>query len=175
MSVMSLLHVLQTLKCQTARSATSLASCVYTQFIFLYLGSPFKVPVKDVVDSTKVKVSGPGVASGVRANIPQSFTVDCRKAGVAPLAVAVAAPKGIAEPAEVTDNGDGTHTVSYTPSVEGPYSVAVKYAEEDVPHRYTAVAVQQQKELGNFVKMYTFDLFWFVLIELLTPQMMDLS
>uniref|UniRef100_A0AAX7T802 Calponin-homology (CH) domain-containing protein n=1 Tax=Astatotilapia calliptera TaxID=8154 RepID=A0AAX7T802_ASTCA len=97
-------------------------------------GSPFKVPVKDVVDSSKVKVSGPGVASGVRANIPQSFTVDCRKAGVAPLAVAVAAPKGIAEPAEVTDNGDGTHTVSYTPSVEGPYSVAVKYAEEDVPH-----------------------------------------
>ncbi|XP_030585128.1 filamin B a isoform X2 [Archocentrus centrarchus] len=97
-------------------------------------GSPFKVPVKDVVNSSKVKVSGPGVASGVRANIPQSFTVDCRKAGVAPLAVAVTAPKGVAEPVEVTDNGDGTHTVSYTPSVEGPYSVAVKYAEEDVPH-----------------------------------------
>lgn len=96
-------------------------------------GSPFKVPVKDVVDSTKVKVSGPGVGSGVRANIPQSFTVDCRKAGVAPLAVAVTGPKGIAEPAKVTDNGDGTHLVSYTPSVEGQYSVAVKYAEEDVP------------------------------------------
>ncbi|XP_076600524.1 filamin B a isoform X2 [Chaetodon auriga] len=96
-------------------------------------GSPFKVPVKDVVDSSKVKVSGPGVGSGVRANIPQSFTVDCRKAGVAPLAVAITAPKGIAEPVEVTDNGDGTHLVSYTPSVEGPYSVAVKYAEEDVP------------------------------------------
>ncbi|KAF7664185.1 hypothetical protein LDENG_00185990 [Lucifuga dentata] len=96
-------------------------------------GSPFKVPVKDVVDSSKVKVSGPGVGSGVRANIPQSFMVDCRKAGVAPLAVAVAAPKGVAEPVEVEDNGDGTHTVSYTPSVEGPYSVAVKYADEDVP------------------------------------------
>ncbi|KAK5933446.1 hypothetical protein CgunFtcFv8_013926 [Champsocephalus gunnari] len=96
-------------------------------------GSPFKVPVKDVVDSSKVKVSGPGVGSGVRANIPQSFTVDCRKAGVAPLAVAVSAPKGLAEPVEVTDNGDGTHLVSYTPSVEGPYSVAVKYAEEDIP------------------------------------------
>nr|XP_046240882.1 filamin-B isoform X1 [Scatophagus argus] len=96
-------------------------------------GSPFKVPVKDVVDSSKVKVSGPGVGSGVRANIPQSFTVDCRKAGVAPLAVAVSGPKGVAEPVEVADNGDGTHLVSYTPSVEGPYSVAVKYAEEDVP------------------------------------------
>ncbi|XP_076028123.1 filamin B a isoform X2 [Genypterus blacodes] len=96
-------------------------------------GSPFKVPVKDVVDSTKVKVSGPGVGSGVRANIPQSFTVDCRKAGVAPLAVNISAPKGVAESADVKANGDGTHTVSYTPSVEGPYSVAVKYAEEEVP------------------------------------------
>ncbi|KAM6947498.1 filamin B a [Lycodopsis pacificus] len=96
-------------------------------------GSPFKVPVTDAVDSNKVKVSGPGVGSGVRANIPQSFTVDCRKAGVAPLAVAVSAPKGMAEPVEVTGNGDGTHLVSYTPSVEGPYSVAVQYAEEDVP------------------------------------------
>uniref|UniRef100_A0A8C4EKZ8 Filamin B n=1 Tax=Dicentrarchus labrax TaxID=13489 RepID=A0A8C4EKZ8_DICLA len=96
-------------------------------------GSPFKVPVKDVVDSSKVKVSGPGVGSGVRANIPQSFTVDCRKAGVATLAVAVTATKGVSEPVEVTDNGDGTHLVSYTPSVEGPYSVAIKYAEEDVP------------------------------------------
>ncbi|XP_056293610.1 filamin-B isoform X2 [Pseudoliparis swirei] len=96
-------------------------------------GSPFKVPVTDEVDSGKVKVSGPGLGSGVRASIPQSFTVDCRKAGVAPLSVAVSAPKGVALPAEVTDNGDGTHLVSYTPSVEGPYSVAVKYAEEDIP------------------------------------------
>ncbi|XP_072237631.1 filamin-B isoform X1 [Leuresthes tenuis] len=97
-------------------------------------GSPFNVPVKDVVDSSKVKVSGPGLESGVRANIPQSFTVDCRKAGVAPLAVAVTGPKGVAVPVEVTDNGNGTHDVSYTPSVEGPYSVSIKYAEEDVPN-----------------------------------------
>ncbi|KAI4879622.1 hypothetical protein NFI96_025042 [Prochilodus magdalenae] len=96
-------------------------------------GSPFKVPVKDVVDSTKVKLSGPGVGSAVRAKVPQSFTVDCSKAGIAPLSVAVTGPKGVAEPVEVTDNGDGTHTVAYTPSVEGPYSVAVKYADEEIP------------------------------------------
>ncbi|XP_041835805.1 filamin-B isoform X2 [Melanotaenia boesemani] len=96
-------------------------------------GSPFSVPVKDEVDSSKVKVSGPGLDSGVRANIPQSFTVDCRKAGEAPLAVAVTGPKGVREAVEVTDNGDGTHMVSYMPSVEGPYSVSVKYADEDIP------------------------------------------
>ncbi|XP_024125017.1 filamin-B isoform X2 [Oryzias melastigma] len=96
-------------------------------------GSPFKVQVKDILNPSKVKVSGPGVGSGVRANIPQSFTVDCRKAGTAPLAVAVTAPKGVTEPVEVTDNGDGTHTVAYTPSVEGAYNLSIKYAEEDVP------------------------------------------
>uniref|UniRef100_A0A8C1VHQ0 Filamin B n=1 Tax=Cyprinus carpio TaxID=7962 RepID=A0A8C1VHQ0_CYPCA len=105
-------------------------------------GSPFKVPVKDVVDSSKVKISGPGVSSGVRAKIPQSFTVDCSKAGVAPLSVAVTGPKGIAEPVEVTDNGDGTHTVAYTPSVEGSYSVAVKYADEEVPRSPFKLRVQ---------------------------------
>ncbi|XP_062843022.1 filamin-B isoform X2 [Trichomycterus rosablanca] len=96
-------------------------------------GSPFKVPVKDIVDSSKVKLAGPGLSSGVRAKIPQSFTVDCSKAGIAPLSVAVTGPKGVAEPVEITDNGDGTHTAAYTPSVEGPYSVAVKYAEEEIP------------------------------------------
>lgn len=89
----------------------------------------------DVVDPSKVKVTGPGLGSGVRASVPQSFTVDCRKAGVAPLAVDVTGPKGVREAVEVADGGDGQHLVSYTPTVEGPYSVAVKYAEEEVPRR----------------------------------------
>ncbi|XP_077428421.1 filamin B a isoform X1 [Vanacampus margaritifer] len=96
-------------------------------------GSPFKVPVEVLVDPSNVKVYGPGVAPGIRANVPQVFTVDCSSAGLAPLAVTVGGPKGLSEPVEVMDNGDGTHTVSYTPSVEGTYSVAVQYAEEDVP------------------------------------------
>ncbi|XP_067854900.1 filamin-B isoform X1 [Heptranchias perlo] len=127
-------------------------------------GSPFKVPVKDVVDPSKVKCSGPGLSSGVRAKVPQHFTVDSSKAGNAPLQVTVLGPKvgeaqplpwrsplktitdffkgeaknddsetGIIEPVEVIDNGDGTHTVSYTPSLEGPYSVTVQYGDEDIP------------------------------------------
>ncbi|XP_028303701.1 filamin B a isoform X2 [Gouania willdenowi] len=97
-------------------------------------GSPFKVPVKDLVDPSKIQVSGPGVGSKVRTGVPQSFTVDCRKAGEAALAVSVCGPRGVKVPTEVTDNGDGTFTVSYTPAVEGLHSVEVKYAEEDAPH-----------------------------------------
>uniref|UniRef100_A0A4W5PXF1 Calponin-homology (CH) domain-containing protein n=1 Tax=Hucho hucho TaxID=62062 RepID=A0A4W5PXF1_9TELE len=116
-------------------------------------GSPFKVPVKDMVDPSKVKISGPGVSSGVRANIPQSFTVDCSKAGVAPLSVAVTAPKGVAEPVEMTDNRDGTHTVAYTPSVEGPYSVVVKYADEEITRRdrFLVAVLPRTEILASFI------------------------
>uniref|UniRef100_A0A7N9CG72 Filamin B n=1 Tax=Macaca fascicularis TaxID=9541 RepID=A0A7N9CG72_MACFA len=96
-------------------------------------GSPFRVPVKDVVDPSKVKIAGPGLGSGVRARVLQSFTVDSSKAGLAPLEVRVLGPRGLVEPVNVVDNGDGTHTVTYTPSQEGPYMVSVKYADEEIP------------------------------------------
>uniref|UniRef100_A0A8C8SM06 Filamin C n=1 Tax=Pelusios castaneus TaxID=367368 RepID=A0A8C8SM06_9SAUR len=145
-------------------------------------GSPFRVPVRAVVDPSKVKCSGPGLGAGVRARVPQTFTVDCSKAGLAPLEVKVLGPSGtrpeprgccsrlgrpgwdagwgiqlpvgapwsprvilagravlcpsaagMAEPVDVRDNGDGTHTVNYTPAGDGPYAVAVKYADQEVP------------------------------------------
>lgn len=52
------------------------------------------MPVHDTVDPTKVKCQGQGLGTNVRANIPQVFTVDASKAGVAPLQVRVQGPKG---------------------------------------------------------------------------------
>ncbi|NXS51803.1 FLNC protein, partial [Brachypteracias leptosomus] len=96
-------------------------------------GDPFRVPVKDVVDPSKVKCSGPGLGPSVRARVPQTFTVDCSAAGLAPLEVTLLGPSGLAEPVEVRDNGDGTHKVNYTPATDGPYTVAVKFADQEVP------------------------------------------
>nr|XP_032651018.1 filamin-A-like isoform X1 [Chelonoidis abingdonii] len=97
-------------------------------------GSPFQVPVHDVVDSSKVLCSGPGLTPGVvRASVPQTFSVDTSQAGVAPLQVKVQGPKGVVEPVEVVENSDGTQTVSYVPSREGPYSIAVHYGDQEVP------------------------------------------
>ncbi|XP_075713670.1 filamin-C isoform X2 [Rhinoderma darwinii] len=96
-------------------------------------GSPFRVPVKEVVDPSKVKCSGPGLGAGVRAHVPQTFTVDCSLAGLAPLEVLVHGPSGLAEPVDVRDNGDGTHTVNYTPATDGPYTVSIRYADQEVP------------------------------------------
>uniref|UniRef100_A0A8B9HYD3 Filamin B n=1 Tax=Astyanax mexicanus TaxID=7994 RepID=A0A8B9HYD3_ASTMX len=59
-----------------------------------------------------------------------TFCLECPNNPPPPLDCVFA---GVAEPVDVIDNGDGTHTVAYTPSVEGPYSVVVKYADEEVP------------------------------------------
>ncbi|NWH74854.1 FLNA protein, partial [Piaya cayana] len=96
-------------------------------------GAPFRVPVKDVVDPSKVKCSGPGLGPTVRARVPQTFTVDASTAGLAPLEVTLLGPSGLAEPVEVRDNGDGTHKVNYTPATDGPYTLSVKYADQEVP------------------------------------------
>ncbi|XP_074872776.1 filamin-A isoform X4 [Carettochelys insculpta] len=97
-------------------------------------GSPFQVPVQDVVDPSKVVCSGPGLTPGVvRASVPQSFSVDTSQAGVAPLQVKVQGPKGILEPVDVVSTNEGTQTVSYVPSREGPYSISVHYGDQEVP------------------------------------------
>ncbi|KAK2517230.1 hypothetical protein Q9233_013258 [Columba guinea] len=96
-------------------------------------GSPFRVPVKDVVDPSKVKCSGPGLGPSVRARVAQTFTVDCSGAGLAPLEVTLLGPSGLAEPVDVRDNGDGTHKVTYTPATDGPYTINVKFADQEVP------------------------------------------
>ncbi|XP_023808143.1 filamin-C isoform X2 [Oryzias latipes] len=96
-------------------------------------GSSFRVPVRELVDPSKVRCLGPGLGSRVRTHVPQTFTVDSSKAGVAPLEVQLCGPTGVAEPVSVTDNGDGTHTVTYTPANDVLYTINVKYADQQVP------------------------------------------
>lgn len=52
---------------------------------------------------------------------------------------------GGVEPVGVKNNGDGTHTVHYTPAQDGPYTVAVKYADQEVPHRYSFINIVSVK------------------------------
>ena len=45
-------------------------------------------------DSKKLKVSGPGLESGLCAKVPQTFTIDSSSSGEAPESVAVMTPSG---------------------------------------------------------------------------------
>lgn len=51
------------------------------------------------------------------------------------LSVSLGLGPGLVEPVDVVDNADGTQTVNYVPSREGPYSISVLYGEEEVPRR----------------------------------------
>lgn len=51
--------------------------------------------MQELVDPSKVRCSGPGLGSGVRVHVPQTFTVDSSKAGVAPLEVQLYGPAGL--------------------------------------------------------------------------------
>lgn len=74
----------------TGESSRGLKSAVSVHV----LGSPFSVPVRELVDPSKVRCFGPGLESGVRAQVPQTFTVDSSKAGPAPLVVRLYGPTG---------------------------------------------------------------------------------
>ncbi|XP_033105524.1 filamin-A-like isoform X2 [Anneissia japonica] len=98
-------------------------------------GSPFKPVIRDVVDPSKVLVSGPGVNPvGVRANVPAPFQVDATKAGKAPLECTILPERAPKEHAQVYDNEDGTFDCSYVPKNEGrKCAVEVKYDGKHVP------------------------------------------
>lgn len=53
------------------------------------------MPVRELVDPSKVRCFGPGLGMGVRAHVPQTFTVDSSKAGLAPLVVQLYGPTGM--------------------------------------------------------------------------------
>jgi len=58
--------------------------------LYFALGSPFKVPVEDKIDPSKVRMHGSGLnPEGVRATQPAVFTIDCTDAGKAPLKAVV--------------------------------------------------------------------------------------
>ncbi|CAB1335819.1 unnamed protein product, partial [Coregonus sp. 'balchen'] len=102
--------------------------------------SPFRVAVMEGCDPGRVRVHGPGLDTGitnkanqftgeglgtnVRANIPQAFTVDASKAGVAPLQVRVQGPKG------VRASGPGLNTTGVPASLPVEFTIDVQDAGE---------------------------------------------
>uniref|UniRef100_A0A667YJB0 Filamin B, beta (actin binding protein 278) n=1 Tax=Myripristis murdjan TaxID=586833 RepID=A0A667YJB0_9TELE len=98
---------------------------------FYLRSSPFEVPVKEISDRRDATISGPGLESGVCAQIPQTYTIDCDKTGDAPESVAIMTPSGKIDCVEVHDIGNGTHSFVYCPSMEGDHSLVVKYAEDE--------------------------------------------
>lgn len=93
----------------------------------------------------RVRVYGPGIEpTGPVVGAPANFTVETFSAGRGQVDVIVENPKGQKEPVEVRFNNDRnlTHSVSYTPKMEGPHKVTVKFAGREVPKSPYTVQVR---------------------------------
>ncbi|CAH8850553.1 unnamed protein product [Trichobilharzia szidati] len=92
-------------------------------------GSPFQVPIRDVVDPTRVRCYGPGLEPrGARAQQPAHFTVDASQAGEAPIQVATVDRLGRSNPAHIVPRPTqpGVYDVTYVPDTDGPCQIEVK-------------------------------------------------
>jgi len=103
--------------------------------------SPFPIHVKEQSDSSKTKVSGPGVHSSVPEGVPTWVDIHAHDSNGQPITtghdhftVKVKGPNG-EQDAEVTDNGDGTYKAKYTPDGKGATTVEVQnHGPEGVNH-----------------------------------------
>ncbi|XP_008201955.1 filamin-A isoform X1 [Nasonia vitripennis] len=96
------------------------------------------VPKSDF-DPDKVEVHGPGVQPvGVVSDKPTNFTVDVKKAGQAPLEVAIQDAFGRDVPIKLEDKRDGTIQAHYKPTSGSQHVVMVNYggvATKKSPYR----------------------------------------
>ncbi|XP_063219242.1 filamin-A [Bacillus rossius redtenbacheri] len=112
-------------------------------------GSPFRVPVDKAVDAGVVKAFGPGLEpTKCRAGAPLNFTVDATKSGKAHIDVKISSDKGpLSQQPKITDNGDGTYSVTYLPPPEGSTVKAnVTYDGREIPNSPFQMRVRPASE-----------------------------
>lgn len=88
---------------------------------------------------------GPGIEpTGPVVGAPANFTVETFSAGKGDVDVVVENPNGLREPVDVRFNNDRnlTHSVAYTPKLEGIHKITVKFANREVPKSPYSVLVE---------------------------------
>eukprot|EP00010_Vexillifera_abyssalis_P008583 CAMPEP_0201543964 /NCGR_PEP_ID=MMETSP0173_2-20130828/240_1 /ASSEMBLY_ACC=CAM_ASM_000268 /TAXON_ID=218659 /ORGANISM="Vexillifera sp., Strain DIVA3 564/2" /LENGTH=875 /DNA_ID=CAMNT_0047951895 /DNA_START=37 /DNA_END=2664 /DNA_ORIENTATION=- len=119
-------------------------------------GSPFTVGVKPTVVASDSTAEGPGLVSDENINTkPTKFTVTARDKhgdqvpeGDSPFEVAITGPNGPVD-AKVTDNGDGTYDVEYTPDDAGNHQIAVTLDGDAIKDMPQDVNIKPAVVTGN--------------------------
>ena len=101
------------------------------------VGDKLQIPV---IDTSKVKVEGPGVESAL-AGEETSFTVDATEAGKGDMDVEITDPEGKPIDANVTEIEPQKWEVKYTPDDAGPHAVKVQYKNQEIPNSPLVVQV----------------------------------
>ena len=84
------------------------------------------------IDLSKCTVSGPGINSGILANVETHFIVDSQEAGKGDLEVSIQDLNGNDVSIEVTELQEGVNEIKYTPIEAGEHTINVLYDGLDV-------------------------------------------
>ena len=100
--------------------------------------SPLSINIIAAPDAMTCSASGKGLKKAV-AGEKTSFQILSPESGLLEksppdLSVSVKSPSSDEEASpEITDNGDGSYTVNYTPPSPGQYGIRVKFYDKDIP------------------------------------------
>uniref|UniRef100_A0A8C8AM42 Filamin C n=1 Tax=Otus sunia TaxID=257818 RepID=A0A8C8AM42_9STRI len=118
--------------------------------------SPFRVLVGEGSHPGRVKVYGPGVEkTGLKANEPTYFTVDCSEAGQGDVSIGIKCAPGVVGPVEadidfdIIKNDNDTFTVKYTPPGAGLYTIMVLFANQEIPSSPFRIKVEPSHDASK--------------------------
>ncbi|KAM9277443.1 filamin-C [Cariama cristata] len=118
--------------------------------------SPFRVNVGEGSHPGRVKVYGPGVEkTGLKANEPTYFTVDCSEAGQGDVSIGIKCAPGVVGPLEadidfdIIKNDNDTFTVKYTPPGAGLYTIMVLFANQEIPSSPFRIKVEPSHDASK--------------------------
>ena len=101
--------------------------------------SPFQVQIDLPFNAQLAWAEGQGVAAeGLTVRDQATFVVHTEEAGNGQLDIKIIGPRGVSEPVNILDNGDGTFSCDYVPLKAGQYNVAISYGGVPIsasPHK----------------------------------------
>ncbi|XP_033186873.1 filamin A protein cher isoform X3 [Bombus vancouverensis nearcticus] len=111
--------------------------------------SPYRVKVEGPLNVAMLSAYGPGLEKGVKSNIPTHFIVDCREVGPGELRVNIKDSDNKEIPFSLSDNKDGTHTITYVAREPGTCSVNLNYGGLNAPQCPIKVNVESHIDISE--------------------------
>lgn len=111
--------------------------------------SPYRVKVEAPLNIAMLSAYGPGLEKGVKSNIPTHFVVDCREVGLGELRVSIKDSDKKEIPFSLSDNKDGTYTVTYIAREPGMCFVNLNYGGLNAPQCPIKVNVQSHIDISE--------------------------
>ncbi|KAK9301495.1 hypothetical protein QLX08_006128 [Tetragonisca angustula] len=111
--------------------------------------SPYRVKVEAPLNIAMLSAYGPGLEKGVKSNIPTHFVVDSREVGPGELRVSIKDSDKKEIPFSLSDNKDGTYTVTYVAREPGTCFVNLNYGGLNAPQCPIKVNVQSHIDISE--------------------------